>query len=80
MQNDANKTYLITGAAGFIGYYVAKKLLEQGSSVIGIDSRNDYYDVKLKSARLEQLLPSEQFTFIQADIADKDLLMKTFAE
>jgi UDP-glucuronate 4-epimerase len=46
------KTYLVTGAAGFIGFYLAKKLLEQGCRVIGIDNINDYYDVNLKYARL----------------------------
>ena len=61
---DINKIYLITGTAGFIGFYLSKKLLEQGCSVIGIDNINDYYDVNLKYARLEQLRPFENFTFI----------------
>ncbi|CVK19920.1 GDP-mannose 4,6-dehydratase [Sporomusa sphaeroides] len=76
---DRAKTYLITGAAGFIGYFLAKKLLEQGCRVIGIDNINDYYDVKLKYARLEQLTPFEKFIFIKENIADKSVIMQTFA-
>jgi len=75
---DTSKTYLITGAAGFIGFYLSKKLLEQGCKVIGIDNTNDYYDVKLKYARLEKLKPFEKFTFIKDDISDKAMIMKTF--
>jgi len=77
---DTSKSYLITGAAGFIGYFLSKKLLEQGCRVIGIDNVNDYYDVKLKYARLEQLQPFERFTFIKSDIADKEAVNRTFAE
>ncbi|RIW36048.1 SDR family NAD(P)-dependent oxidoreductase [Bacillus salacetis] len=77
---DPSKTYLITGAAGFIGYYLSKKLLEQGCRVIGIDNVNDYYDVNLKHTRLNQLEPYEKFTFIKGDISDKDMVMKTFEE
>jgi UDP-glucuronate 4-epimerase len=77
---DPGKTYLITGAAGFIGYYLTKKLLEQGCQVIGIDNVNDYYDVNLKLTRLGNLEPYEKFTFIKGDISDKSLVMKTFEE
>ncbi|KAB2332608.1 GDP-mannose 4,6-dehydratase [Bacillus mesophilum] len=77
---DPNKTYLITGAAGFVGYYLSKKLLEQGCKVIGIDNINDYYDVNLKHTRLKGLEPFENFTFIKGDISDKDLVMKMFEE
>jgi len=77
---DSSKTYLITGAAGFIGYYLSKKLLEQGCQVIGIDNVNDYYDVHLKHTRLGNLEPYGKFTFIKGDISDKDLIMKTFEE
>lgn len=75
-----NKTYLITGAAGFIGSFLSKRLLEQDCKVIGIDNINDYYDVNLKYARLENLKPFENFTFIKGDISDKDMIMKTFEE
>lgn len=77
---DPSRTYLITGVAGFIGYYLSKKLLEQGCPVIGIDNVNDYYDVNLKHTRLNQLEPYEKFTFIKGDISDKDTVMKTFEE
>lgn len=77
---DSSKTYLITGAAGFIGYYLSRKLLEQGCKVIGIDNVNDYYDVNLKHTRLGNLEPYEKFTFIKGDISDNDLVMETFEE
>lgn len=77
---DNRKTYLITGAAGFIGFYLTKSLLEQGCKVIGIDNINDYYDVSLKYARLEKLKPFEQLTFIKGDISDKDMIMQVFRE
>jgi UDP-glucuronate 4-epimerase len=77
---DTNKTYLITGAAGFIGSYLSKKLLENGCTVIGIDNINDYYDVNLKYARLEKLNPFHKFTFIKGDISDKFMVLKTFKE
>ena len=77
---DTTKTYLITGAAGFIGYFLSKKLLEQGCRVIGIDNMNDYYNVKLKQDRLKQLRPFAKFTFIKGDISDKKMLTKTFEE
>ncbi|GFP74224.1 GDP-mannose 4,6-dehydratase [Clostridium fungisolvens] len=75
---DTSKTYLVTGAAGFIGYYLSKKLLERGCKVIGIDNINDYYDVKLKYDRLEKLKPFEKFVFVKGDISDKALIMDLF--
>ena len=77
---DINKTYLITGAAGFIGAFLSKRLLEQGCKVIGSDNINDYYDIRLKYVRLEKLDAFENFTFIKGDISDKDMIMKAFAE
>lgn len=77
---DINKTYLVTGAVGFIGFFLSRRLLEQGCKVIGIDNINNYYDVNLKYARLENLKPFENFTFIKGDISDKDMIMKTFEE
>jgi UDP-glucuronate 4-epimerase len=77
---DIDRTYLVTGAAGFIGFFLSKYLLEQGCKVIGIDNINDYYDVKLKYARLENLKPFERFIFIKGDISDKDMVIKAFRE
>lgn len=77
---DLNKTYLITGVAGFIGYYLSKKLLEKGCRVIGVDNINDYYDVNLKYARLEQLEPYKKFSFIKGDISDKAMVTNIFED
>jgi UDP-glucuronate 4-epimerase len=62
---------LLTGAAGFIGFHTAKRLLERGDDVIGLDNVNDYYDVRLKEARLAQLLPYKRFRFVKMDLADR---------
>ena len=74
------KKYLITGAAGFIGFYLSKSLLEDGAVVVGLDNVNDYYDVRLKEARLAILAAYPQFRFVKADIADKEALFTLFAE
>lgn len=67
-----SKTILVTGAAGFIGSHLSRRLLERGDTVVGIDNLNDYYDVRLKEARLTQRLESfENFTFKKLDLADK---------
>lgn len=74
---------LVTGVAGFIGFHVANKLLDQDIKVIGIDNLNDYYDVNLKKSRLQQLNshPNQtNFDFIKLDIADKDLMSQLFAQ
>ena len=63
---------LVTGAAGFIGSHVAEALLARGDSVVGIDNLNDYYDVRLKAARLERLRGRAGFAFHQIDVSDKD--------
>ncbi len=69
---------LITGTAGFIGFHVAKRLLNEGHEVIGIDSINDYYDVSLKEARNKILLEYQGYTFYKQNLADYDLLKKVF--
>ena len=69
---------LVTGAAGFIGFHVCRQLLERGDRVTGVDNMNDYYDVSLKEARLSMLLPYSMFTFIKADIADRDAMEELF--
>lgn len=77
---DTSKKYLITGVAGFIGFFLAKRLLDKGCQVIGIDNINDYYDVQLKHARLEKLCPYKNFNFIKHDISNKDMIMKIFKD
>src|SRR5689334_24514361 len=63
---------LVTGAAGFIGFHVAKALLERGERVLGIDNLNEYYDVHLKEARIAQLSAFPGFAFAKLDVADRD--------
>ena len=70
---------LLTGAAGFIGFHVAQALLARGDEVIGIDNLNDYYDPKLKRARLDQLQGQKGFRFYPADIADVDAMQQAVA-
>lgn len=65
------KKILVTGAAGFIGYHLSKKLIELGHEVIGIDNINDYYDGNLKHNRLSNIVKNELFTFVEMDISDK---------
>lgn len=71
---------LVTGAAGFIGSYLSKRLAALGHSVVGIDNLNDYYDVALKTDRLEQLKASTGFRFIKGDLADRDLISRLFGQ
>ena len=76
-----NKTILVTGAAGFIGFYLVKRLLdEENVKVIGFDSVNDYYDVNLKEYRLSILEKYDNFVFIRGNLADKSLVNKVFSE
>ncbi|MGI6426255.1 MAG: GDP-mannose 4,6-dehydratase [Natronincolaceae bacterium] len=75
---NTDKMYLITGAAGFIGFFLAKELLENGCRVIGIDNINDYYDINLKYNRLENLKPFRNFSFVKGDLADKDMILEIF--
>ena len=71
---------LVSGAAGFVGMHAARRLLERGDEVVGIDNVNNYYDVRLKYARLERLKPYPNFTFIKMDIADRAAMENLFAE
>lgn len=79
IKQQQNKIF-ITGVAGFIGSFLAKKLLEDGYHIIGLDNINDYYDVKLKHFRLDMLKQHPSFTFIQGDLANKALIENIFAE
>jgi len=71
---------LVTGAAGFIGFHVSKRLLERGQTVLGIDNLNPYYDPRLKEARLNQLRKSRSFAFVHGDIGDTDAIQDLFGE
>ncbi len=71
--------YLVTGAAGFIGFHLSRRLLELGHDVLGIDNLNDYYDVRLKEARLAQLAPYPRFRFRRLDIADHGTMEGLFS-
>lgn len=75
-----NKTVLITGAAGFIGSFLAKKLFSEieGVRIVGIDNMNDYYDVRLKEERLKELEKNPSFTFVKETIANKTAVMELF--
>lgn len=76
------KTVLVTGAAGFIGSFLSERLLSdfEDIRVIGFDSVNDYYDIRLKESRLEKLQKHENFIFIKANLADKDKVNEVFRE
>ena len=71
---------LVTGAAGFIGFHLARRLLDQGCRVVGLDNLNDYYDVNYKTARLDQLAAYPEFTFVRGDLADRSGMEQLFAE
>lgn len=70
---------LVTGAAGFIGFHTSKLLLARGDEVVGLDNLNDYYDVNLKLARLEQLKSNANFKFVKLDLADRKEIPALFA-
>lgn len=72
--------FLVTGAAGFIGFYVSARLCEAGHDVTGLDNLNDYYDVNLKHARLNELQPYENFSFVELDLADREGMADLFAQ
>ena len=72
--------HLITGTAGFIGFHLAKRLLERGEEVVGFDNVNDYYSVSLKRNRLAQLTCHEKFQFIEGDLANQQIVDQTFNE
>ena len=76
---EQNRSILITGAAGFIGFHLARRLLEDGYRVCGIDNLNDYYDVRLKELRLSILKEYSGFSFAKVDISDKNKVNEVFS-
>src|SRR4029077_19355682 len=70
---------LVTGAAGFIGFFVSQALLARGDEVVGIDNLNDYYDPRLKTSRLEILQQQKNFRFVTLDVADRRGMEALFA-
>ncbi|NDB95178.1 MAG: NAD-dependent epimerase [Verrucomicrobia bacterium] len=75
-----SRRVLVTGAAGFIGYHLSERLLRQGDEVVGLDNLNDYYDVKLKEARLERLQKNRAFRFLKTDLGDRTGVEKIWHE
>lgn len=75
-----NQNILVTGVAGFIGMHLAKRLLEAGAAVVGFDNMNDYYDVRFKEKRLEQLYKFPHFQFKKGDLADQEAVHQLFQE
>ncbi|HEU4683155.1 MAG TPA: NAD-dependent epimerase [Nitrospira sp.] len=76
----SSRPILVTGAAGFIGFHVAKRLLARGDDVVGLDNINDYYDARLKQARLAQLTALRGFQFVKLDLANRQGMKEFFAE
>ena len=74
------KNILVTGAAGFIGFHLSKKLLENGIRVVGLDNMNDYYDPTLKQARLDRLTPDSSFTHVNVNLEDRAGMEELFAQ
>lgn len=72
--------YLVTGAAGFIGFHVVQRLCEAGHQVVGLDNLNDYYDVNLKLARLKVLEVESLFSFVKLDLADREGVAELFSQ
>src|ERR1700723_1550354 len=75
-----DETVLVTGAAGFIGFHVAQRLLSSGRKVVGLDSVNDYYDPALKQARLDILKGQSKFPFVKSDLANREATKSLFAQ
>ncbi len=75
-----HKSVMVTGAAGFIGFHLCHRLLKMNCHVTGVDNLNDYYDVNLKNNRLKKILDHSSFTFIKADISDKNTMEKLFSK
>ena len=76
----ADQQILVTGAAGFIGFHVARQLLAEGRPVVGLDNLNTYYDPALKHARLDVLRPDRRFSFVPMDLADRPAIAELFSK
>lgn len=74
------KKILVTGAAGFIGFHLSKRLIERSAEVVGLDNLNDYYDVNLKLSRLKQIALERNFKPVRIDLADRDAVARLFSE
>jgi UDP-glucuronate 4-epimerase len=74
----SNRPVLVTGAAGFVGFHLSRRLLREGREVVGVDSMNDYYDRSLKDARLGELTPQPGFRFVKLDLADREPTARLF--
>lgn len=77
---EEKRTVFVTGAAGFIGFFLSERLLNEGNTVVGLDNMNDYYDVALKNERLKRLQRHPQFRFVQGDLADREAVERIFSE
>ena len=76
----SDQAILVTGAAGFIGFHVARQLLAEGRDVVGLDNMNDYYDPALKQSRLDLLRAEPRFSFVRANLADRPAIGALFAQ
>jgi UDP-glucuronate 4-epimerase len=75
-----HRKVLVTGAAGFIGFHLCRRLMEEDDDVVGLDSLNDYYDVKLKADRLKQIEGRKRFSFLKLDLADRKSMAELFSK
>ena len=80
LEIDTSITYMVTGAAGFIGFFLSMEILKKGAKVIGFDNLNDYYEVSLKEHRLSKLREFDNFVFIKGDLSDKETVFDVFDE